>query len=126
MKNKIMFYKLNGELYEVKELNTDNLESINGMMTRCSLKNGDIKEGYADPFRTFEDSSFDNKVHDYILLWTWDNLDEKNNMLMGPENVKYNQSIQKIMIKDIKQVKAILYSNDRWGGKLTNRFNIQK
>lgn len=89
-KYKIIFYKQNGEISDIKELTKDNLESINGMMTRCTL--GDVSQivGFADPFRTCDRNSYDGNVHDNIFLWTWDNLDEENHKLIGDGNNKYN------------------------------------
>lgn len=95
------------------------------MMTRCTLKDGSIEVGYADPFRTYESDSFDNEVHDYIYLWTWDNLDETNPKLIGDDKNRYDQTYKKVIIDDILMVESILYSNPRWGGKLTNKFTIQ-
>ena len=126
MDNKIIFYELNGEINKVEELNNENLKDINGMMTRCILKDGNKKVGYADTLRTREKDSTDNKIYDYILLWTWSNLDEKNNILIGDENSKYNQTFNKVNIDEIIKVEAILHSNPRWGGKLTNEFFIDK
>ncbi len=89
-KYKIIFYKQNGEISDIKELTNDNLELINGMMTRCTL--GDVSQivGFADPFRTCDRNSYDGNVHDNIFLWTWDNLDEENHKLIGDGNNKYN------------------------------------
>ena len=124
-KYKIVFYKKNGEIYDIKELTNDNLERINGMMTRCTL--GDESEivGFADPFRICDRNSYDGKVNDNIFLWTWDNLDEENHKLIGDGNNKYNQTFKKVIIDEIIKVESILYSNPRWGGKLTNKFSIK-
>ena len=79
------------------------------------------KIGYANLFRTH-----DNKVHDYIFLWIWDNLNEESHkLLIGNEENKYNQTFKRINIDDIIRVESILYSNPRWGGVLTNRFFIK-
>lgn len=124
-KYKIIFYKQNGEISDIKELTNDNLERINGMMTRCTL--GDESEivGFSDPFRTCDRNSYDGKVHDNIFLWTWDNLDEENHKLIGDGNNKYNQTFKKVIIDEIIKVESILYSNPCWGGKLTNKFSIK-
>ena len=124
-KYKIIFYKQNGEISDIKELTNDNLELINGMMTRCTL--GDVSQivGFADPFRTCDRNSYDGNVHDNIFLWTWDNLDEENHKLIGDGNNKYNQTFKKVIIDEIIKVESILYSNTRWGGKLTNKFSIK-
>lgn len=124
-KYKIIFYKQNGEISDIKELTNDNLELINGMMTRCTL--GDVSQivGFADPFRTCDRNSYDGNVHDNIFLWTWDNLDEENHKLIGDGNNKYNQTFKKVIIDEIIKVESILYSNPRWRGKLTNKFSIK-
>lgn len=124
-KYKIIFYKQNGEISDIKELTNDNLERINGMMNRCTL--GDESEivGFSDPFRTCDRNSYDGKVHDNIFLWTGDNLDEENHKLIGDGNNKYNQTFKKVIIDEIIKVESILYSNPRWGGKLTNKFSIK-
>ena len=124
MRNKILFYKLNGELDSTEQLNNHNLRHINGMMTRCTLINGTTEVGFADPLRTHDRNSFDDKIHDYIYLWTWDNLDEESHTLIGDDEDKYNQTFKKIDIGDITKVESILYSNPRFGGLLTNKFHI--
>ena len=122
MDNRIIFYRPNGRIEEAVPLNVDNLRHINGMMTKCILKNGTIATGFADPFRTHEQKPFDNKVHNYIYLWIWDNLDETTHRLFGDD--KYSQTFQMVHIIDIVTIESILYSNPRWGGKLTNEFFI--
>jgi len=122
---KIKYYKRNGKLENITDLTKENLRNINGMMTKCSLKNGSIVIGYADPLRTHDDN-YDDAVHDYINLCTWDNLDENTHKLVGNVENKYNQTFIKVNIDDIKLVEVILYSNPRWGGKLTNKFEFDK
>lgn len=124
MNNKILFYKLNGELDRTELLNNHNLRHINGMMTRCTLRNGTVKVGFADPLRTHDRDSFDDSVHDYIYLWTWDNLDEKSHTLIGNDENRYNQTFRSIALGEIMKVESILYSNPRFGSPLTNKFNI--
>ena len=41
------------------------------------------------------------------------------------EKNKYNQTFKKVNIDEIIKVESILYSNPRWGGKLTNKFSIK-
>lgn len=124
MNNKIIFYKTNGEISNIIELTNENLSQINGMMTRCTLVDKSEKIGYADPFRTHDTNLHDSKVHDYIFLWTWENLDEENNKLIGNEENKFNQVFEKVNINNIIKVESILYSNPIWGGLLTNKFFI--
>lgn len=122
MENKITFYKLNGDIDNEKLLNEESLRNTNGMMLKCYMKNGIEEIGFADPYR-IHDKDFDDSVHDYINLWTWDNLDEDKHELIGDDDSKYNQSFKKVKIKDIVRIEAILHSNPRWGGKLTNNFD---
>lgn len=122
---KINYYKKDGELDSTIELNNENLKGINGMLVKCYLKNGEIEVGYGDPFKV-EEASSDLEISDYIYLWTWKNLDETTNSLIGDDESKYEHSFQKIYIADIKDIDAILHSNPRWGGKLTNKFEFSK
>lgn len=89
------------------------------MLTRVCLKNGTSIEGYADPYRC-NDGTYDDKIRDYIILWTFNNLDEVTHKY----NIEDGQNIVKVDITDIQYVYSILYSNPRWGGILTNRFYI--
>ena len=122
MDNKITFYKLNGEISSEELLNENSLEHINGMMVKCYMKNGLEAIGFADSYR-IHDKDFGNLVHDYIYLYTWDNLDEDKHELIGDDDLKYNQTFKKVNIEDIVRIEAILHSNPRWGGKITNSFN---
>ena len=124
-KYKIIFYKLNGEISKIEELTNENLCHINGMMTRCTLKDGSEIVGFADSFSPRDINLYGHKLHDNIFLWTWDNLDEENHKLIGDENNKYNQTFKKVIIDEIIKVESILYSNPRWGGRLTNKFFIK-
>ncbi len=121
---KITFYKSNGEINSEEQLTNGNLAHIHGMMTKCYLVNGKMAEGFADSFRSSEKNGFDSKVHDYIYLWTWDNLDEHTGKLIGSNEQKYSQTFKKVKIDEIEKVEAIIYSNPRWGGKLTNKFEF--
>lgn len=121
MNNKIIFYELNGKINSEELLNEESLRHINGMMVKCYMKNGTEEIGFADPYRT-HDNDFDDLVHDYINLWTWDNLDEDKHELIGDDS-RYNQTFKKVNIKDIIRIEAILHSNPKWGGKLTNSFD---
>lgn len=121
----IKYYTQNGELSKVEELTDDNLKNINGMLVKCILSDRSQEIGYGDPLKTKSPEEFDTVVSDYIYLWTWKNIDEKTNQLIGDSDEKYNQIYKKIWIKDINEVNAILNSNPRWGGKLTNNFFIE-
>ena len=125
MNNKIIFYKLNGEISKIEELTNENLCHITAMMTRCTLKDGSEIVGFADSFTQRDINLYGHKLHDNIFLWTWDNLDEENHKLIGDENNKYNQTFKKVITDEIIKVESILYSNPRWGGRLTNKFFIK-
>lgn len=117
----IKIYKKDGNLDSIEGLTNENLKKIMGMLCKVLLKNGDMQEGYIDPLRTKGDSGeFDGTVHDYIYLWTFNNLDEENQKY----DIKDGYNITKINITDIEDIYAILYSNPRWGGRLTNKFFI--
>lgn len=122
---KIVYYTLNGDLDHDEKLNTENLAYTNGMMIKCYMEDNSEIAGFADPFRTHDRNEFDNKVHDYINLWTWDNLDELSHKLIGDEASRYNQSFVSVSIDQIKKVEAILHSNPRFGTELTNKFFIK-
>ena len=122
----IIFYKLNGTVKNVVALTAGNLSYCNGMKLKCYLKNGDEVIGFVDVYRTHNENEFDNKIHDYIYLWTFDNLDEEQHKLVGSDDKKYNQTFNKVNIDDIIKIEAILYSNPRWGVSLTNKFQFSR
>ncbi len=121
---KIIFYKLNGQVKSEEELTKENLYHINGMMTKCTMSNGTEEVGFADPTGVYNKEIYDGKIKDYIYLWTWDNLDENEGKLIGNDDEKFNQTFKAVKIDDIEKVEAITYSNPRWGGKLTNKFEF--
>ena len=89
MNNIIIFYKLNGERFNIEKLTDNNLKHVNVMMTRRTLEDERKIVGFADSHRTIYDiNQYDNKVHDYIFLWTWDNLDEDQHKLIGDKKDK--------------------------------------
>lgn len=120
---KIIYYKLNGDLEREEKLNEETLKNINGMMTRCHLSDNSEIIGLADVFR-LHDGGFDQKIHDYIYSVTWDNLDEESHQLTGDGQSKYSQTFTLVNIDKILYIEAILYSNPRFGTKLTNLFSI--
>lgn len=120
----IRFYKLNGQVKSEEVLTKENLEHINGMMTKCTMSNGAEKVGFADPTGIYDKEKYNGKAQEYIYLWTWDNLDENTGNLIGDDEEKYNQTFEAVKIDDIEKVEAIIYSNPRWGGKLTNKFEF--
>lgn len=124
--DKIKYYKFDGTLDHEELLSEDALAGTNGMLIRCHMNDGTIEVGYSDPYRTHVNEEWDGEVHDYIYLWTWDNIDEETHKLIGDDKTKYNQTFRKIIINKINTVDAILYSNPKWGGKLTNKFEFSK
>lgn len=124
--NKIKFYKNNGILDHEEVLNENSLANTNGMLIKCYMNDGYIKVGYSDPYKTNNMNEFDDEIQDYTYIWTWDNIDEEKHKLIGNDTEKYNKTYKKIIIKDINDIDAILYSNPRWGGRLTNKFEFIK
>lgn len=120
----IIFYKLNGQVKSEEILTKENLEHINGMMTKCTMANGTEEVGFADPTGVYDKENYDGKINEHIYLWTWDNLDENTGNLIGNDDEKYNQTFKAVKIDDIEKIEAIIYSNPRWGGKLTNKFKF--
>lgn len=117
----IKTYQRNGKLESTKDLTNDNLETIVGMLSKVVLKNGDFSVGYIDPFRAEgKNEEYDGSIHDYIYLWTFNNLDEKTQKY----DVNDGINIEKINISEIEDIYSILYSHPRWGGRLTNKFWI--
>ncbi len=121
---KIYYYQNDGSLKGEEILNENNLGNINGMMVKCHMKNGSVQIGFADPYRTHNQSEYTGKVKDIIYLWTWDNIDEATHQLIGNGTDKYSQTFIPVKIAYITQIDAILFSNPRWGGLLTNKFYI--
>lgn len=120
---KIINYTLRGEIKSELPLNEKYLDNIHGKLVRCHMVDGTHIVGFGDPYRTRFD--FDNKIHDIIYLWTWDHLDETTGQLIGEGDEKYNQTFTPVKIDQIKDIEAILFSNPRWGGRLTNKFFIK-
>lgn len=121
---RIIFYKSNGQVKSEEKLDKENLCHINGMMTKCTMTNGIEEVGFADSTGIYNEEKYDGKVHDYIYLWTWDNLDENTGKLIGNDEEKYNQTFKSVKIDEIEKIEAITHSNPRWGGKLTNKFEF--
>ena len=119
---KIKIYKRNGDLQSTYELTNEELERVTGKLSKVVLTNDDSVEGYADPFRVEGKDEYDGKIHDYIYLWTFKNLDEEKQIY----DVKDGIELKKVYISDIKELSAILYSHPRWGGRLTNKFSFSK
>ena len=54
---KIIYYKHNGTSQKEEELTLENLKHTSGMMSKCSMEDGSVYTGYADPLRTNSKSS---------------------------------------------------------------------
>lgn len=121
---KIIFYNLNGTIKKEEILIKDNLKHISGMMTKCYMTDGKEEVGFANLDVVHDKEKYDENMHDYIYLSTWDNLDEETGKLIGNIEEKYNQTFKKVDIDRIEKVETILYSNSRYGGKLTNKFEF--
>lgn len=122
MDNTIVFYELNGKVKNEELLNEENIKHTNGMMIKCHMKDGKEETGFSDSY-CFGDNNCNNSNKEYINLATFDNLDEDKHELIGDDDSKYNQTFKRVNIKDIIRIEAILHSNPRWGGRLTNRFD---
>lgn len=118
---KIIFYKLNGQVKSEEVLTKENLKHINGMMVKCSMLNGIEEVGFADINGKFDKEKYKDE---YIFLWTWDNLDENTGELIGNNDEKFKQTFRPVRINEIEKIEAITYSNPRFGGKLTNKFEF--
>ena len=121
---KIYYYQNDGSLEGVEPLNKEYLGNINGLMVKCHMKNGTIQIGFADPYRVLNEAEYTGEVKDVIYLWTWDNIDESTHRLIGDDDDKYSQTFIPVKIKYIIRIDAILFSNPRWGGLMTNKFYI--
>ncbi len=110
--SKIYYFNSDGTIKNEDELTSMNLNKANGMLSRCTLKDGTEKVGY------IEANPFDTKIN----LWTWKNIDEENHALIGDDDTKYDQITEAVNIDDIEKVETKLHSNPRWGGKITNKF----
>ena len=123
---KIYYYQNDGTIKGEEPLNENNLGNINGMMVKCHMKNGSFQIGFADPYRAHNPPECTGEIKDIIYLWTWDNIDETTHQLVGKGDDKYNQTYIPVKIEYINRIDAILYSNPRWGVRLTNKFYIDE
>lgn len=65
---RIIFYKLNGQMKAEEVLTKENLEHINGMMTRCTMANGTEEIGFADPTGICNKEIYDGKINEHISM----------------------------------------------------------
>ena len=121
-RNRISYYTRDSRLKEQQKLCAANIGNTNGMMIRCFLRDGTVREGFSAPYRTWGEPPYDGSVRDVIYLWTWDHLDEETHRLTGDDRTRFEQTFVPVPIREIVGMDAILHSNPRWGGRLTNRF----
>lgn len=121
---KIIFYNPDGTVENIEILTKKFLSHCNGMKLKCSLTDRSEMVGFADVYRTRSRKEYDSKIHDYIYLWTFDNLCEEQHKLIGTDDNKYNQTFNRVNLEEIVKIEAILYSRPGWGGKLTNKFEF--
>lgn len=122
MDGKVLIYTANGELFSTKDFNIDSLNSCNGVKARIVLKSGEIKEGFVDVHCCDIKELYNEKIGEYIELWTIANLDEEKHKVIG--ELKANTEI--IKVSDINYIEMILHSHPKWGGILTNKFKFSK
>ena len=120
----IIFYNLDGTVNNIATFTEENIAQCNGKKLKCSLTDGVEIVGFADVYRTRNRNEFDNKIHDYIYLWTFDNLCEEQHKLIGADDIKYNQTFKRVQLEEIVKIEAILYSRPGWGAGLTNKFEF--
>lgn len=123
-RGQINYYRRDGVLHASTPLSEATLDGIMGMMVKCYMRDGTEMVGFADPYRVEIKEEYDGKIHDYINLWKWANLDESKHRLVGDDDTKYDTINTRVAIADILHIDAILYSHPRWGCGLTNRFFI--
>lgn len=108
----IIFYNPDGTIKCEMELTIENTRIAGGMLVRCTMKDSTEKVGYIE-------TDDDNK---HIILWTWKNVDEANDALFGYGNLKNGEECYKVEISQIEKLEAKLFSNPRWGCRITNKF----
>lgn len=115
MKN-IEFYKLNGQFDSEEPLSEENVSKANGMKVKVTTLDGEEHIGYLKQGIDYRG---------YINLYTYKYLDEKSGKLIAPDGQdKYELEMEKIFIKDMAHIDAILYSNPRWTNRLTNEYKF--
>lgn len=115
MKN-IEFYKLNGQFDSEEPLNEGKISKANGMKVKVTTLDGEEYVGYLEKLIDF---------YGYVNLYTYKYLDEQSGKLIAPDGQdKYVLERERIFIKDMAHVDAILYSNPRWTTRLTNEYKF--
>ena len=125
--NNITFYTLDGKIVKAVELNKITIKDCHGMKVKCILIDGSERVGFADSFYSFEKGDIsvsDASSLEYLTLETFINLDESTHKFVGNEAHRYDINREAVPISLISRIDAILYSGLRWGGALTNKFNL--
>lgn len=124
---KIIIYKYDGTIVKEFDLTEDNLMNTSGMMSRCTLKSGVVKIGFSDPTKALTTPLGKpcNKVEYSINLWTWKYFDEEKHAFIVEDETKYDQVFEEVKIDEISVIESIMYSNPRWGGRITNKFEFR-
>lgn len=122
--NTIVYY-IKGEAIKTETISAVTLKNCHGMKIKCTLLDGTEKVGYANSYYSFEDGDIvvgaKADLLEYITLETFANLDEETHRFSGAiEHCDINR--EKVLIKQITHVDALLYSGPRWGRAPTNRF----
>lgn len=109
---KIIYYGLENNIIEEKNITQTRLSKLNGMKIICRLNNGEEIIGFCDPYLTFESQNFDGSMHQEIIICD------------GSES---ELQIIKVKISDIEQIVTIKYENNpRWWFKLTRQYTMTK
>ena len=110
----IRFYTLNGKFDREVPLTEGDMPL--GMKVKVFTADKKEHIGYLEYLLDF---------HGYVNIYIYKFLDEKNGKLIAPEGQdKYELIREKIYIKDMVYIDAILSSNPRWGTPLTNKFKF--
>lgn len=115
--SKISVFTTMGELYDVLELNEQNMYRCMGMKVRMKLRNGMEVQGF-----TGNEVRKDINGNIFIEIWNYKHLNEVTHTLEGCGLTKYDTNVVYIYLKDIIAMEAISYTHPRWGGLLTNYF----
>ncbi len=102
----IEYYNLKGEFIKGEKLTRTNLDTVNGMKIRCTLKNGEIIIGFGT---------------------TSQNLSGENIEINCSFDYQYGfRDVRKVHWTEIDKIEAMLYSNPRWGRQVDFSFNVNK
>lgn len=112
----IEFYKLNGQFDSELPLNERNVVQTNGMKVKVTTFDGVEHVGYLEYHIDF---------HGFVNLYTYKYLNEQTGELVAPSGKdRFELLREKLYIKDMTHVDAIVNSNPRWGSRLTNEYKF--